>query len=149
MKKILVSIALASFLFAEHNSYSTHSDWLMNISSNEQRFEAVQKQFRGFDTAMVEVGYKYEAIKKALQTRNYELAHYHLEKIKTAMELGYIRRPSRKEVSQNYFLKTVFKDFQEALKAKDDTLIINSFDNLKNACNACHVNQQVGFIIIE
>ncbi len=70
-------------------------------------------------------------------------------KIKTAIELGYIRRPARKDASQKYCLNSVYKEFQEALKTKNDTMIINSFDNLKNSCNACHVNQKVGFIVIE
>ena len=149
MKKIIISVAFATYIFASQNGYSTHSSWLMNINSTEGRFMAVEEQLRGFDTAMVEVGYRYEALKKALSSHNYELADYHLEKIKTAIELGYIRRSARKEASQNYFLNSVYKEFQEALKTKNDTMIINSFDNLKNSCNACHVNQKVGFIVIE
>ncbi|MGE3612829.1 MAG: hypothetical protein AB7G20_05075 [Sulfurimonas sp.] len=149
MKKIITSVAFATYIFASQNGYSTHSSWLMNINSTKGRFMAVEEQLRGFDTAMVEVGYRYEALKKALSFRNYELADYHLEKIKTAIELGYIRRPARKDASQKYFLNSVYKEFQEALKTKNDTMIINSFDNLKNSCNACHVNQKVGFIVIE
>lgn len=149
MKKIIISVAFATYIFASQNGYSTHSSWLMNINSTEGRFMAVEEQLRGFDTAMVEVGYRYEALKKALLSHNYEFANYHLVKIKTAMELGYIRRPARKEASQNYFLNSIHKEFQEVLKTKDDTLIINSFNNLKNSCNACHNHENVGFIVVE
>ncbi len=65
------------------------------------------------------------------------------------MELGYIRRPARKEASQNYFLNSVYKEFQEALKTKDNDMIMNRLNDIKNSCNACHVNQKAGFIIIE
>lgn len=149
MKKIITSVAFATYIFASQNSYSTHFSWLMNINSTEGRFMAIEEQLRGFDTAMVEVGYRYEAIKKALQTSNYELANYHLVKIKTAMEFGYIRRPSRKEASQNYFLNSVYKEFQEALKTKDNDMIVNRLNDIKNSCNACHNYENVGFIVVE
>ncbi|MGE0738330.1 hypothetical protein [Sulfurimonas sp.] len=58
MKKIITSVAFATYIFASQNGYSTHSSWLMNINSTKGRFMAVEEQLRGFDTAMVEVGYR-------------------------------------------------------------------------------------------
>ncbi len=65
MKKIITSVAFATYIFASQNSYSTHSSWLMNINSTDGRFIAIEEQLRGFDTAMVEVGHRYEALKKS------------------------------------------------------------------------------------
>lgn len=149
VKKLLILIFLSNAVLAMQNNYSTASQWLMDMDVVDDRFRAIEKQFRGFDTAMMEVGYRYEAIKKALFLHNYELASYHLQKVQVAIENGYIRRPARKEASQNYFLNTTFKELQKALETKDDTLVTHSFDNLKNSCNACHINQNVGFIVIE
>lgn len=138
-----------SVLFSSGNGYATSSNWLMQIDKNDEKFSVIQKQFRGFDTAMMEVGYRYDAIKKALEAKNYELAHYHLEKIKLSIENGYVRRPARKEASQNFFLSTTYEEFKKALELKNDVQIVNKFNDVKNSCNACHINQNVGFINVE
>jgi len=149
MRNFLIVIFSTTLLFAAQNSYSTSSSWLMQISTTQGRFGAIEEQFRGFDTAMMEVRYRYDAIKKALEVKNYELANYHLGKIKVSIENGYTRRPSRKEASQNFFLNTTYEEFKKALELKNDTQIADKFDDLRNSCNACHADQKVGFITVE
>lgn len=149
MKFFIMFAVVISVLFSSGNGYSTSSNWLMQIDKNDEKFSVIQKQFRGFDTAMMEVGYRYDAIKKALETKNYQLAHYHLEKMKLSIENGYIRRPAREKASQNYFLNTTFKEFQEALSLRDANSIVAKFSDMKNSCNACHADQKVEFIIVE
>jgi hypothetical protein len=149
MKFFLMAMLSSTMLFATQNSYSTHYSWVMNINSTEGRFMAVEKQFRGFDTAMMEVGYRYENIKKAIGGKNYELALYHWQKIKTAIENGYIRRPNRKESSEAFFLHSVYSEFENLLQSKNSAKIEDGFVGIKNHCNACHVNQKVGFIVVE
>ena len=73
VKKLLILIFLSNAVLAMQNNYSTSSQWLMDMDVVDDRFRAIQKQFRGFDTAMMEVGYRYEAIKKALFLHNYDL----------------------------------------------------------------------------
>lgn len=148
MRFFTILFMAAIMLYATDNGYS-QSNWLMHMDNNEKKFDAIQKQFRGFDTAMIEVGYRYDAIKKTLETKNYQLAHYHLEKMKLSIENGYIRRPAREKASQNYFLNTTFKEFQEALSLRDANSIVAKFSDMKNSCNACHADQKVGFIIVE
>ncbi len=111
--------------------------------------EAIQKQLRGFDTAMVEVGYRYEATKKAIHQGNYPLASYHWEKIKTAIDNGVIRRPARKSSAEAFFLEGLYPQFRDALRTNDTTKINNLFDQVKATCNACHIDQKVGFIRID
>lgn len=149
MKFFNMLIMTASILFASDNGYSTKANWLMDINSTNGRFEAVQEQFRGFDTAMMEVGYRYESVKKALDEKNYDLAIYHWQKIKSAIQNGYIRRPIRKEASQNYFLNKTFKEFQDSLESKNSAKIEKRFSYVKDYCNACHMDQKVGFIVVE
>ncbi|DAB41083.1 MAG TPA: hypothetical protein CFH81_01945 [Sulfurovum sp. UBA12169] len=149
MKFFIVLTMSMIALFASDNGYSTKANWLMDINSTDSRFEAVQEQFRGFDTAMMEVEYRYKSIKKALEGKNYELALYHWQKIKTAIENGYIRRPIRKEASQNYFLNKTFKEFQDSLESKNSAKIEKRFSYVKDYCNACHMDQKVGFIVVE
>ena len=52
------------------------------IKGNEQKkLETIENQFRGFDMAMVETGYRYQELYWAGQDENWEYADYQLEKI--------------------------------------------------------------------
>lgn len=142
----LIATTLLSLYGAE---YSTSSSWLIDLNSTPAQMEGIQKQFRGFDTAMMEVGYRFEATKKAIDEGNYPLASYHWEKIKTAMDNGTIRRPARKESSNLFFLDSIHPTFSEVLKSGNTLKIRSAFTTVKSACNACHVDQKVGFIIVK
>lgn len=60
-----------------------------------ERFDAVARHLRGFDMAMVEVGYRYTELYWAGQDGNWPYATYQLDKIETAMANGLERRPKR------------------------------------------------------
>ena len=144
MKRIIMISLLSTSLFA--NSYSTSSEWLMETNSSSEKFEKIQKQFRGFDLAMVEVGYRFNSFYFALKEQNYPLANYQWDKIKKAIDNGVMRRPKRKENSQTMFLDTQFKNMREAIVKKDQKLIWQEYNNTKVSCNACHVAEKVPFI---
>jgi hypothetical protein len=145
MKKFLLLLSLPLL----GGEYSTASRWLADLNSTPEQMEAIQRQFRGFDTAMMEVGYRYEAIQKAIDRGNYPLATYHWEKIRTAMETGIIRRPSRKESAEAFFLHSIHPAFAEILRSHDTQKIRATLPAVQSACNACHADQKVGFITIE
>jgi cytochrome c556 len=128
------------------NSYSTKSDWLLETSSTQERFKKIQKQLRGFDLAMVEVGYRFNSFYFAIKDKNYPLANYHWDKIKKAIENGVERRPKRESNSRAIFLDTQFKSMRDALNKKDDKLIWQEYNNTKQSCNACHRVEKVPFI---
>ncbi len=145
MKKIIIILSLLiTSLFA--NSYSTSSEWLMETNSSSEKFKKIQKQFRGFDLAMVEVGYRFNSFYFALKDQNYPLANYQWDKIKKAIDNGVMRRPKRKHNSQTMFLDTQFKSMREAIAKKDQKLIWKEYNNTKVSCNACHVAEKVPFI---
>lgn len=146
MKKWII-LCLGVGLFA--GSYSTKSDWLMGIEDTNQKFEAIQKQLRGFDVAMVEVGYRYEETQKAVAADNYPLALYHWEKIKVAIENGYTRRPARKEASETIFLNTVWVDVKKAFESQKKEEATQGLKHATISCNACHESQKVGFIKVK
>ena len=137
-----------SFLFAENN-YSTKSNWLLETKTNEQKFKAIQKQLRGFDLAMVEVGYRFNSFYFAIKEKNYNLAHYQWDKIKKAIENGIERRPKRKINSKTMFLDTQYKSMKQALNKKDDVHIWQEYEKVKKTCNACHVAENVPFIKVK
>ena len=146
MKSLLFCMVASLSLYAGNDS--TTSSWLIDLNSTPAQMEAIQKQFRGFDTAMIEVGYRYEATKKAVQEGNYPLASYHWEKIKTAIDNGTIRRPTRKGSAETFFLSSLHPAFAELLRSHDSSKIRAMFPAVKSACNACHSDQNVGFITI-
>ncbi len=146
MKTILLLSILFSYTVLAQNTYSTKSNWLIETKTDEQKFKKIQKQFRGFDLAMVEVGYRFNTFYFALQDKNYDLAQYQLDKIKKAIQNGVIRRPARKKNSENMFLKSQYKKMTIALKSKDIQQIKKEYTNTKNLCNRCHKAERVAFI---
>jgi len=51
------------------------------IGTEQEKINTIEKQFRGFDNAMVETGYRYQELYWAGQDENWEYADYQLEKI--------------------------------------------------------------------
>ena len=145
MKKILISIILFSNLFAQNN-YSTKSNWLLDTKTNEQKFKKIQQQFRGFDLAMVEVGYRFNSLYFAIKDKNYDLANYQLDKIKKAMENGIQRREKRQKNTKEIFLDTQYIAMKKALLINSYKLIQEEYTNTKQACNSCHIAENVPFI---
>lgn len=145
MKKFILLLALP-LLGAE---YSATSNWLIDLNATSAQMEAIQKQFRGFDTAMLEVGHRYEATKKAIHQGNYPLAAYHWEKIKTAIDYGVMRRPTRKMASEVFFLNGIYPEVRNALVSGDSKQIHRTFESVRHTCNGCHADQKVGFIVVE
>ena len=101
MKIVIILMVLNLSFLSAQNNYSTKSNWLLQTQGSEQKFKAIQKQFRGFDLAMVEVGYRFNSFYFAIKDENYDLAHYQLDKIKKSIENGIQRRPKRRENSEN------------------------------------------------
>lgn len=142
---ILFGGLLLGFLFAG-NSYSTKSDWLLETNTTQAKFKAIQKQFRGFDLSMVEVGYRFNSFYFAIQDKNYDLAQYQWDKIKKAIENGIIRRPKRALNARAMFLDTQYQDMSSALKKKDAKAVAKEYISTKNLCNSCHMAEKVPFI---
>ena len=143
--KTLLLLGLLSLTLSANN-YSTSSNWLLETNSTQDKFKKIQTQFRGFDLAMVEVGYRFNSFYFALKDKNYALANYQFDKIKKAIDNGTVRRPKRKNNSQIMFLDTQYKNMKKALDKKDSRLIWQEYNNTKVSCNACHVAENVPFI---
>ncbi len=118
----------------------------METKTDAQKFKAIQKQFRGFDLAMVEVGYRFNSFYFAIKDKNYDLAHYQWDKIKKTIENGIQRRPKRKGNSKTMFLDTQYKSMKEVLDKKNEKHIWQEYEKTKQVCNACHAEERVPFI---
>ncbi|HMO18506.1 MAG TPA: hypothetical protein PKA63_09505 [Oligoflexia bacterium] len=87
MKKfIFASIILLLFLFACTNHTEDPNLTWLKVPSDKQ-FGLIEKHFRGFDTTMIEVGYRYNELYWAGSDKNWEFANSiifwnHVAKIK-------------------------------------------------------------------
>jgi len=146
MKILLLISLILSYNLVAQNNYSTKSNWLLETPTDTQKFQKIQTQLRGFDLAMVEVGYRFNSFYFALGDKNYELAQYQLDKIKKAIENGIQRRVKRKENSELMFLKTQYKIMSKALLTKNPKTIQAEYTNTKQLCNTYYKAKRVPFI---
>jgi hypothetical protein len=122
------------------------SAWLSGTV--DERFQQVGDQLGGFSQSMLEVGRRYEELHWAVQDGNWEYADYQAEKIGDAIERGIHRRPGRATSARNLFLDGPLPDFQEILASRDGEPIRRGLTELTAACNACHVAEDMAFVIV-
>lgn len=145
--KLLPGIALLFVIISCNVKPSDQQDeWIKG--TEEEKLKTIERQFRGFDMAMVETGYRYQELFWAGQDQNWEYAGYQLEKIKVAIENGLQRRPKRAK-SAAYFLTTGLPQMQRAINAKDSTVFNKEFFILTSNCNSCHAAEKVPFFAVE
>jgi hypothetical protein len=124
---------------------SPKGGWLGRLAPDAQ-IDALDRQLRGFDMAMAEVGYRYTEMYFGAMESNWDYALYTAEKIGVAIENGLERRPKRRPNAEAIFLKGAYPAMLEALKQKSPALFKERFDALRSACNACHVAESMPFI---
>jgi hypothetical protein len=113
-----------------------------------QKFDTLANQLGGFDQTMIEVGYRYIELYWAGQDENWEYARYQIDEMRSAMESGFVRRPAR-ETSAQGFMNNALPAIEEAVARGDAELFQERFRNLTLNCNACHVMEDVRFIVVE
>lgn len=110
----------------------------------DERFAQVAKHLRGFDVAMVEVGYRYGELYWAGRDGNWEYALYQLGKIETAVANGVERRPKRGASAR--MLDGPIQAMRAVLESADRGGFDSAFSTLTSTCNACHAAEQVAFV---
>lgn len=125
---------------------ATQGNWIKGTEA--EQIKTIEKQFRGFDNAMVETGYRYQELYWAGQDENWEYADYQLEKIRVAIENGLERRPKRAK-SAEHFLITVLPEMKKSLGKRDSLIFNKGFQNLTISCNSCHAMERVPFFSVK
>lgn len=120
-------------------------EWITGTES--EKIAAVERQFRGFDMAMVETGYRYQELYWAGQDQNWEYAEYQVNKIKLAIENGLVRRP-RRAASAESFLNQTLPDMRAAVESRDSLSFDRQFRILTVNCNNCHAMNRVPFFTV-
>lgn len=145
--KFLILLVPIAVLFACNNkSKVSQGEWIKG--TEQEKIKTIEKQFRGFDNAMVETGYRYQELYWAGQDENWEYADYQLEKIKIAIENGLERRPKRAK-SAEHFLNYVLPEMQKSIQSKDTIIFNKGFQTLTINCNSCHAMEKVPFFNVQ
>jgi len=118
--------------------------WLRG--SVDERFALVAEHLRGFDMAMVEVGYRYTELYWAGRDRNWGYAEYQLGKIETAVTNGLERRPARAASAR--LLDGAVSTVRTAVERRDGTAMDTALTTLTATCNACHQAERVPFVTV-
>ena len=141
MKWSISIIALLLLWSCENNQeQNAQGKWIKG--TEQEKLETIENQFRGFDMAMVETGYRYQELYWAGQDENWEYADYQIEKIRKAIENGLKRRPKRAK-SAEHFLNVALPEMEKALEKRDTVVFNYNFQMLTNSCISCHAMEKV------
>jgi putative heme-binding domain-containing protein len=116
------------------------SMWLSGTA--DEKLVQIERQLRGFDVTMAEVGYRYDELVAAARSRNWDYAQYQTEKIGHTIGLGLQRRPKRAN-SAMPFLNEILPPVIEAIKSKNPEQLDVAVKNLHTGCIQCHRAENV------
>jgi hypothetical protein len=114
----------------------------------DDKFSQVEKQLRGLDKTMVEVGYRFTELYFAGKDHNWDYAKYQAEKIDTAIRLGLERRPKRAPSAQ-FFVTEEIPALLKAIESRDDEIFQKGMDRLRSSCMKCHNSERVPYFTVE
>ena len=124
----------------------TSGDWIKGTADEQLR--TTEKQFRGLDVAMAEIGYRFTELYFAGQDGNWDYAKYQAEKIDLALRLALERRPRRAQSSQP-FLNDDLPAVQKVIASGDRAAFKQAMDRLRASCMDCHVAEKLPFFTVE
>jgi hypothetical protein len=139
--------ALAQHSHEQMQEMGDGSGWLVKLSP-DARTKAIERQFRGWETTMAEVAYRYTEMYWGGVDGNWDYAAHMAEELQKAMELGLERRPQYRKSAETFALKTALPQVGEAIKKKDQALFKQRIEGLRAACTSCHAAEKHAFIKI-
>lgn len=137
---VLIIASLLLWSCGNNQEQNAQGEWIKG--TEQEKLETIEKQFRGFDMAMVETGYRYQELYWAGQDENWEYANYQLKKIRKAVEQGLERRPKRAK-SAEHFLTVTLPEMGKAIEKRDTAIFNENFQILTNSCISCHAMEKV------
>jgi hypothetical protein len=130
-----------------HGAAMDKGGWLVRLSP-DARVAAIERQFRGFETTMAEVSYRYTEMYFGAVDGNWEYAEHMAGRMGDAFTTGLERRPQFKKNADALFLKTAYPQLLDAIKAKDLAVFKQRIETVRAACTACHAAEMHPFIKI-
>lgn len=121
--------------------------WYVRLGP-DARAAAIERQFRGFETAMAEVAYRYTEMYFGALDGNWDYAAHMGQTLGSALTAGLERRPQFRKNADTLLLKGPYPQVLEAIKAKDLALFKQRIEALRAGCTACHTAEAHPFIKI-
>ncbi len=121
-------------------------EWLKG--SPPEQVRTIEKQLRGLDVTMAEIGYRFTELYFAGQDGNWDYAKYQAEKIDLALRLALERRPKRAQSAQP-FLEQDLPFVRQVIEAGDRARFPQAMDRLRAASMKCHTNENVPYFTVE
>lgn len=121
--------------------------WYKRLSP-DARAAAIERQLRGFETAMAEVAYRYTEMYFGGVDGNWDYAAHMADELGGAISVGLERRPQYRKNAEALFLKGPYPQVVDAIKAKDLPLFKQRIEAMRAACTACHAAEAHPFIKI-
>lgn len=145
---LLSVIALSASLVAWQKARPTApaGEWLRGTTAEQLR--SVERQLRGLDVAMAEIGYRFAELHFAGLERNWDYARYQAEKIELALRLALERRPKRAR-SARPFLEEDLPAVRAAIEGRDPERLGAAMERLRTACMKCHADEDVPYFTVE
>lgn len=121
-------------------------EWMKGTAGEQLR--TVEKQLRGLDVTMSEIGYRFTELCFAGQDGNWDYAKYQAEKIDLALRLALERRPKRGPSAQS-FLNEDLPLVQQAIEHRESARFQRAMERLRSACMKCHNKENVPYFTVE
>jgi len=121
-------------------------EWLRGTTTEQLR--DVERQLRGLDVAMAEIGYRFTELHFAGQDRNWDYARYQAEKIDLTLRLALERRPKRARSAQP-FLEEDLPAVRAAIESREPARFAAAMERLRTACMKCHADENVPHFTVE
>lgn len=150
----LIGLGAAAGWEAVRAQSHTHSHGTMDQGgwyrrlSPDARAAAIERQLRGFETAMAEVAYRYTEMYFGALDGNWDYAAHMGQTLGSALTAGLERRPQFRKNADTLLLKGPYPQVLEAIKAKDLALFKQRIEALRAGCTACHTAEAHPFIKI-
>ncbi len=142
LQTILVGLLTVVLIHSCANEATKQPEGSWIKGSSQEQLDLIEKQFRGFDMAMVETGYRYQELFWAGSDGNWPYAEYQVAKIKKAITNGLERRPKR-AASAKDFMSTTLPAMEAAITTKDSAKFQQAFVEFTLGCNKCHGMEKV------
>ena len=137
--------ASATIGACRHDS-AEKATWIRGDS--QERWTTVERQLRGLDIAMVEIGYRYQELYWAGVDSNWEYATYQAKKIGLALENALERRPKRRASAASLFVPAL-ENVEKAIASMKPAAFGEAFEQMSAACNSCHTAEGVASFYVE
>jgi len=143
MKKL--SLFFTLFLLFLNQSVSA-SDWRHKADSSTKLNNLIQVM-PGASVVMQQMGERFRNLYWAAKLEKWEFAEYQIEEMDGLIQTLIITRPKRSKTATK-FMQTAFTLFPAALKEKNWQRFSTAFENMRNKCMTCHVENKHAFVTL-